>query len=70
MFGIPGKVVVRVLKIGLAKGSDRVACEQRFVLDSSLLLLTFDLHMRISYLGHCDSPFPHTPKLLPSSRGI
>lgn len=46
MFGIPGKGVVKGLETGLAKGNDlhRVACEQRFVLGSSLLPLSFDLH--------------------------
>lgn len=50
MFGIPGKVVIKVVEIGLAKANDvhGVACEQRLVLDSSLLPPSFDLCTRFS----------------------
>ena len=65
MFEIPGKDVIKVVEIGLAKGNDMhgVACKRRLILDSSLLPLSFDLRTRFSYLGHCDSLLPYSEAL-------
>lgn len=69
MFGIPGKGMIKVVVIVLAKGIviHGVVSEQKFFLDSSFLPLGFYLCTRFSYIGCCDSSFFYIPKLLSSS---